>query len=159
MEFRLGQGYDIHRISPGRRLLLGGQEIPSDGWGLLGHSDADVLLHAVIDSLLGALALGDIGQWFPDSDQRWLNADSRVLLQKVLAAPQVEAWQLQNLDSTVIAQAPKLSPHILSIRQSLATLFDCELERISVKAKSNEYLDAVGHQEAIAAQAVVLLAK
>ncbi len=159
MQLRLGQGYDIHRISPDRRLVLGGQEIPSDGWGLLGHSDADVLLHAIIDSLLGALALGDIGQWFPDNEQRWLNADSRELLRQVLAAPQVKPWQLQNLDSTIIAQAPKLSPHVLSIRLSLAALFGCELERISVKAKSNEHLDAIGRGEAIAAQAVVLLAK
>ncbi|NLZ64241.1 MAG: 2-C-methyl-D-erythritol 2,4-cyclodiphosphate synthase [Lentisphaerae bacterium] len=159
MEFRLGQGYDLHRISAGRRLFLGGREIPTPGWGLLGHSDADVLLHAIIDSLLGALALGDIGQWFPDTDQRWLNADSKELLQTVLTDTRVKSWQLQNLDSTIIAQAPKLSPHILSIRQSLAELFACELERISVKAKSNEQLDAVGRQEAIAAQAVVLLAR
>ncbi len=158
MQFRLGQGYDIHRIVPGRRLLLGGLEIPTEGWGLLGHSDADVLLHSVIDALLGALALGDIGQWFPDTDSRWLNADSRELLKIVLADARVKSWQLQNLDCTVIAQAPKLSPYILSIRRNLAELFACELERISVKAKSNEQLDAIGRQEAIATQTVVLLA-
>ena len=155
---RIGQGYDLHRLAPARRLLLGGVEIPTpNGVGLLGHSDADALLHAVIDAVLGALALGDIGQWFPDTDSRFSGADSRELLKTVLTEPRVAAWQLENLDCTVIAQAPRLAPHIPRIRASLAELFGVSAERISVKAKTNEGLDAVGRGEAIAAHAVVLL--
>ena len=154
---RIGQGYDIHRLAPGRRLLLGGVEIPTpDNTGLSGHSDADVLLHAVTDAVLGALALGDIGQWFPDTDAEFAGADSRELLRRVLADTRLEGWHLVNLDSTVIAQKPRLAPMIPAIRMSIAGLFSVPAERISVKAKTNEGLDAVGRGEAIAAQAVVL---
>ena len=157
-EFRTGQGYDLHRLVAGRRLMLGGVEIPTpNGVGLLGHSDADVLLHAIIDALLGALALGDIGQWFPESSPEFAGADSRALLRRVLADERVAGWQLVNLDCTVIAQSPKLAPHIPLIRKSLAELFGVTVERISVKAKTNEGLDAVGRGEAIAALAAILM--
>ena len=159
MQIRIGQGYDIHRLVAGRRLLLGGYELPEQTLGLLGHSDADVLLHAVIDALLGALALGDIGQWFSDQDEQWLNADSAMLLKKVLEIPELQGWSLVNLDSTLIAQMPRLAPHIPMIRAKLSELLHCEPERISVKAKTNERLDAVGNGEAIAAQVVILLQK
>ena len=155
---RIGQGYDIHRLATGRRLLLGGVEIAApDNIGLLGHSDGDVLVHAVTDAVLGALALGDIGQWFPDTDAEFAGADSRELLRRVLADPRLEGWRLVNLDSTVIAQRPRLAPMIPAIRESIAALFGVPVERISVKAKTNEGLDAIGNGEAIAAQAVVLL--
>lgn len=159
MELRIGQGYDIHQLAPRRRLLLGGFTVPDQALGLLGHSDADVLLHAVIDALLGALALGDIGQHFPDQDAIWLNADSAMLLRTILALPELKAWHLLNLDSTLIAQTPRLAPYIGFIRENLAGLFICPLDRISVKAKTNEKLDAVGRGEAIVAQVVVLLEK
>ena len=156
--FRIGQGYDIHRLAPGRRLMLGGVEIPAaDGRGLLGHSDADVLLHAITDAVLGALALGDIGQWYPDTAPEFAGADSRALLRRVLADSRVAQWRLANLDCTVIAESPKLAGELPAIRASVAALFGVGVEAISVKAKTNEGLDAVGRGEAIAAQAVVLL--
>ena len=159
-ELRIGQGYDLHRLAPGRRLVLGGVEIPtSDGVGLLGHSDADALLHAITDAVLGALAQGDIGQWFPDTSPEFAGVDSRELLLRVLSDKRLAGWQLVNLDCTVVAQRPKLMPHILQIRQSIAELFGVSMEQISVKAKTNEGLDAVGHGEAIAAYAVVLMTR
>ena len=159
MQIRIGQGYDIHRLVAGRRLMLGGYELPEQTLGLLGHSDADVLLHAIIDALLEALALGDIGQWFSDQDPQWLNADSAMLLKKVLEIPQLQGWSLVNLDSTLIAQMPRLAPHIPMIRRKLSELLHCNVDCISVKAKTNERLDAVGSGEAIVAQAVILLQK
>jgi 2-C-methyl-D-erythritol 2,4-cyclodiphosphate synthase len=159
MQIRIGQGYDIHRLVAGRRLLLGGYELPGQTLGLLGHSDADVLLHAVIDALLGALALGDIGQWFSDQDPQWLNADSAMLLKKVMENPELQGWRLVNLDSTLIAQMPRLAPHIPMIRSRLSELLHCSVDCISVKAKTNERLDAIGSGEAIAAQVVILLEK
>lgn len=159
-ELRIGQGDDLHRLVPGRRLLLGGVEIPTaDGVGLLGHSDADALLHAITDAVLGALALGDIGQWFPDTSPEFAGADSRELLRRVLRDDCLADWQLVNLDCTVIAQRPKLMPHIPLIRKSIADIFEVSIEQISVKAKTNEGLDAVGRGEAIAAHAVVLMAR
>ena len=152
---RIGQGYDLHRLGPDRPLWLGGVRIPSEH-GLMGHSDADVLLHAVIDAVLGSLALGDIGQWFPDSDSAYLGADSKLLLRRVLKDDRLQGWRLQNLDCTVIAERPKLAPHIPAIRASLANLFDAPISAISVKAKTNEGVDAVGHREAIAAWTVLL---
>ena len=158
MNLRIGQGYDIHPIAQNRILFLGGVEIPSpEKGGLLGHSDADVLLHAVIDAVLGALALGDIGQWFPDTAEKWRGADSKKLLQFVLQDPRVKPWKLVNLDCSIIAQVPKLAPYIGAIRASLASLFNADVGCISVKAKTNEHLDAVGRKEAMMAQAVLLL--
>ena len=158
MDLRIGQGYDIHRLAEGRELWLGGVRIPSP-IGLLGHSDADALLHAVIDAVLGALALGDIGGWFPDTDETWRGADSKLLLQHVLMDERVAAWQLVNLDCTIIAERPKLMAHKEAIRASLAALFGCDVERISVKAKTHEKLDSLGAGEALSAIAVVLLEK
>ncbi|NMA42676.1 MAG: 2-C-methyl-D-erythritol 2,4-cyclodiphosphate synthase [Oligosphaeraceae bacterium] len=157
MRIRIGSGYDIHRLVEGRKLRLGGYTLPEQSLGLLGHSDADVLLHAVIDALLGALALGDIGMWFSDRDPQWKDADSAMLLQTVLTAPQLQGWQLINLDSTIIAQKPQLQNHIPAIRQSLAALFGCNREQVSVKAKTNEGLDAIGCGQAMAAHVVLLL--
>lgn len=154
---RVGQGYDIHRFADGRPLWLGGCEIRGVTQGLLGHSDADALVHAVIDALLGALALGDIGQWFPDTDERWRGASGALLLGTVLADPRVSGWHVVNLDSTVITQRPKLSPHIGAIRASLAALLGVDETCVSVKAKTKEGLDAVGAGDALEAQAVILL--
>lgn len=156
MNLRIGQGYDIHRLVEGRELWLGGVHIPSS-IGLLGHSDADALLHSVIDAVLGALALGDIGGWFPDTDEKWRGADSRELLKKVLDDHRVVPWRLVNLDCTVIAERPKLVSYKEAIRASLAGMFGCGLERISVKAKTHEKLDSLGAGEALSAIAIVLL--
>lgn len=159
MLFRIGQGYDIHPITEDRALFLGGYEIKEAQCGLLGHSDADVLLHAIIDALLGALALRDIGQHFPDTDEKWAGIDSKLLLKEVLKLEEVKNWQLQNLDSTIITEKPKLAKHIPNIRKKLAELFNCETSKISVKAKTNEKFDAVGNSQAMAAQVVLLLKK
>lgn len=154
---RIGQGVDVHAIVPGRPLVLGGVRIPWE-FGLQGHSDADVLLHAVTDAVLGALALGDIGAWFPNTDERYRDADSRVLLTTVLRSPQLGGWRLANLDATVVAQVPRLAAHVPAMRSSLAGLFDSpELERVSVKATTTEGLGFPGRGEGIAALAVVLL--
>ena len=155
--FRIGQGFDLHRTKQGRRLVIGGVEIPSP-FGLDGHSDADVLLHAVTDAFLGALALGDIGQWFPDKDPKYLDADSAELLKSVLRAKAFQGWRLVNLDCTLFAEAPKFSPWSLKVRSSLASIIGCDLLQVSVKAKTNEKLDAIGRGEAIAASAILLLA-
>ena len=155
---RIGQGYDCHRLAAGRRLVLGGVEIVggADGRGLLGHSDADVLLHAVIDAVLGSVAAGDIGSHFPEGDPQWRDADSRNLLRRTLALPELRGWRLVNLDCTIVAEAPRLAPAIPAIRASLAALFGCGVDAISVKAKTNEGLDAVGERQAIQATAVLL---
>ncbi len=154
--FRIGQGFDLHRTKQGRHLVIGGVEIPS-AFGLDGHSDADVLLHAVTDAFLGALALGDIGQWFPDKDPKYLDADSAELLRTVLRDKTFQGWRLVNLDCTLFAEAPKFSPWSLKVRASLATIIGCDLSQVSVKAKTNEKLDAIGRGEAIAASAILLL--
>ena len=158
MDLRIGQGYDIHRLAEGRELWLGGLHIPSPV-GLVGHSDADALLHAVIDAVLGALALGDIGGWFPDTDETWRGADSKQLLLRVLKDERVAAWRLVNLDCTIIAERPKLMVHKEAIRASLAALFECDVACVSVKAKTHEKLDSLGAGEALSAIAVVLLEK
>jgi len=158
MNLRIGQGYDIHRLAEGRDLWLGGIRIPSPV-GLVGHSDADALLHSVIDAVLGALALGDIGGWFPDTDETWRGADSKQLLLRVLEDERVAKWRLVNLDCTVIAERPKLMAHKEAIRASLADLFGCDKDCVSVKAKTHEKLDSLGAGEALSAIAVVLLEK
>jgi 2-C-methyl-D-erythritol 2,4-cyclodiphosphate synthase len=154
--FRIGQGYDIHRLVEGRELILGGIQIPYEK-GLLGHSDADVLTHAIMDALLGALALGDIGQHFPPEDPAWKGADSIVLLQKVLGLVQDRHWQINNIDAVVVAEKPKLKPLIPTIQARLAQALQLDPDQVSVKATTNEKLDAVGAGEAMAAHAVVLL--
>ena len=155
---RIGQGYDVHRLVEGRKLILGGVEIPYEK-GLLGHSDADVLLHAVMDALLGALALGDIGKHFPDTDPAYKGADSLALLRHVSALIREKGWQVGNIDATVLAQAPKLAPHIVQMRERLAAAMECDVDRVSVKATTEEKLGFTGAKQGIAAHCVCLLEK
>ena len=153
---RIGQGYDVHRLVPGRELILCGVHIPHPT-GLLGHSDADVACHALMDAIAGALALGDIGQFFPDSDPAYRNADSLKLLARVMELPELRNWQLVNCDLTIVAQKPKLRPHRLEMRRNLAAVLDLPLDRISVKATTTEGLGFEGREEGISAACVVLL--
>ncbi len=155
-EIRIGQGYDVHRLVEGRKLILGGVEIPWEK-GLLGHSDADVLIHAVMDALLGAAALGDIGAIFPDSDPKYEGADSVELLRKVSALLREKGWRLGNLDATVIAQRPRLAPHIPEMRRRIAEALSASIDDVSVKATTEEHLGFTGRGEGISAQAVALL--
>ncbi|NJK63735.1 MAG: 2-C-methyl-D-erythritol 2,4-cyclodiphosphate synthase [Synechococcaceae cyanobacterium SM2_3_1] len=153
---RIGQGYDIHRLVEGRPLILGGIHLPYER-GLLGHSDADVLTHTIIDALLGAAALGDIGHYFPPEDPRWKGADSIFLLEKVVGLVYKHGWQIANIDSVVVAEQPKLKPHLLEIRERLAAVMGIAVDQINVKATTNEKLGPVGSGDAIASFAVVLL--
>ncbi len=153
---RIGQGWDVHALVPGRELVIGGVRIPYP-LGLLGHSDADVLLHAVIDAMLGAAALGDIGTHFPDTDERWKNADSLKLLSACASLLKDNGWLLQNLDSTVIAQAPKLAPFIYAMREQIAGALSIDISNVNIKAKTAEKLGPVGQGQSIEAQAIVLL--
>jgi 2-C-methyl-D-erythritol 2,4-cyclodiphosphate synthase len=153
---RVGQGFDVHALVPGRRLLLGGVAIEHEQ-GLLGHSDADVLLHAITDALLGAAGLGDIGRHFPDSDPRFRGADSRTLLSEVVQRVLQDGWRVGNLDCVVIAERPKIAPYVEPMRRSIGELLHCEAARINVKGKTTERLGFIGRGEAIAASAVVLL--
>ena len=155
---RIGHGYDVHRLTEGRRLILGGVEIPHET-GLLGHSDADVLTHAVMDAVLGALALGDIGKHFPDTDPAYKGADSIRLATHVATLMKTQGWSIGNIDATVIAQAPKLAPHIPMMRKNLASVFDIAEERINIKATTEEHLGFTGEKLGIAAHAVCLLIK
>jgi 2-C-methyl-D-erythritol 2,4-cyclodiphosphate synthase len=156
MTIRIGNGYDIHRLVTGRDLILGGIKIEHET-GLLGHSDADVLTHAIMDAMLGALSLGDIGHYFPPTDPKWAGADSLKLLEQVHQLIRDRGWQIGNIDSVVVAERPKLKPHIESMRSRLAEILNLPTDRVGVKATTNEKLDAVGKEEAIAAYAVVLL--
>ena len=153
---RIGQGYDVHRLVEDRKLILGGVEIPYEK-GLLGHSDADVLLHALMDALLGAAALGDIGKLFPDHDPAYAGADSRKLLAQVVAVLKEEHFYVGNVDCTVIAQRPKLAPFILQMRQNISDILGVSVDRVSVKATTEEGLGFTGEGLGIAAQAVALL--
>jgi 2-C-methyl-D-erythritol 2,4-cyclodiphosphate synthase len=154
--FRIGAGYDIHHLVEGRRLILGGVEIPFEK-GLLGHSDSDALTHAVCDALLGAAALGDIGRHFPDSDAKWKGASSLELLARVVELIAERGYRVANIDATVVAERPRLAPFIEEMRSRLAKVLEVEMEQVSVKAKTNEELDAVGRGEAMAAHAVALI--
>lgn len=154
--FRVGQGYDVHRLVEGRRLVIGGEEIPHDR-GLEGHSDADVLSHAITDALLGAAALGDIGQHFPDTDERYKDADSLELLGHVVALLKREGWTIGNVDATIIAQEPRFAPHMPKIRASLALAMGIDSGQVSVKATTTERLGFTGRGEGIAAMAVALV--
>ncbi|MBL8816608.1 MAG: 2-C-methyl-D-erythritol 2,4-cyclodiphosphate synthase [Planctomyces sp.] len=156
-DFRVGEGHDTHRTIPGRPLMLGGVLIEPSPFGLDGHSDADVLLHAITDALLGAAALGDIGDWFPNTDDRWKGANSAELLQTVLRDVKDRGWDIINLDCTVHAERPKLMSWKPGIRNRLAELLEIEPERVNVKAKSGERVGPVGREEAITADAVVLI--
>ena len=153
---RIGQGYDVHRLMEGRKLILGGVEVPYEK-GLLGHSDADVLVHAIMDALLGAAALGDIGGMFPDTDEKWKGADSLVLLEAVVKRVNDEGYVIENIDSTLIAQQPKMKPYILSMRENIANVCGIDVSQVSVKATTEEQLGFTGRKEGISAHAVVLL--
>ena len=157
-DIRVGQGFDVHRFEAGRPLILGGVRIDYQK-GLTGHSDADVLLHAICDALLGALALGDIGRHFPDNDPAYKNANSRVLLRNVVNLVDKHNFRIINLDSTIIAQAPKMAPHIDQMREILARDMKIEADRVSVKATTTEMLGFTGRGEGIASQATVLLSR
>lgn len=153
---RIGNGYDIHQLAADRPLILGGVEIPHE-LGLLGHSDADVLTHAIMDAMLGALSLGDIGHYFPPTDPQWAGSDSLVLLSKVHQIIRDKGWQVGNIDSVVVAERPKLKPHILAMRERIATILQVQPDQIGIKATTNEKLGPVGREEGIAAYAVALL--
>jgi len=155
---RIGQGWDIHALVTGRPLILGGIPIPHSH-GLLGHSDADALLHAITDALLGAAGLGDIGHHFPDNDPQYLGADSRKLLGRALLVVTEACWEIGNLDATIIAQAPKLAPHLSRMIESIAQVLQLDSSAINLKAKTAEGFGAVGRAEAIEVQAVVLLSR
>ncbi|SDB18426.1 2-C-methyl-D-erythritol 2,4-cyclodiphosphate synthase [Eubacterium oxidoreducens] len=155
---RIGTGYDVHRFAKDTELIIGGVKIDYE-MGLLGHSDADVLLHAIMDALLGAAALGDIGLHFPDSDPQYKGASSRMLLQKVRSMLEIEGYDVVNIDCTIIAQAPKMRPHIEAMRENIAEDLQIGMERVNVKATTEEGLGFTGNMEGIAAQAVCLLEK
>lgn len=155
-KYRIGLGYDIHKLVEGRKLVIGGLEIPYEK-GLLGHSDADVLVHAIIDALLGALAMDDIGTLFPDTDDRFKDANSLELLKMVYDKVQIQGYWINNIDANIIAQAPKMMPYIPKMKEILAPILGLDSMDISIKAKTKEQMDAVGEKLAIEAQAVVML--
>jgi 2-C-methyl-D-erythritol 2,4-cyclodiphosphate synthase len=154
---RIGTGFDVHALVEGRPLVVGGVKIPHSR-GLAGHSDADVLLHAIADAMLGALAMGDLGAHFPDSDARYENADSRDLLRHVMSLVDARGYEIGNVDATIVAQAPKVAPFVAAMRANVAADLRCDIERVSIKATTTERLGFTGREEGIAAQAVVLLA-
>jgi 2-C-methyl-D-erythritol 2,4-cyclodiphosphate synthase len=156
MNFRIGNGYDIHQLVRGRPLILGGVEI-SHTVGLLGHSDADVLTHAIMDAMLGALSLGDIGHHFPPSDPQWAGANSLLLLEQVSGLILERGWKIGNIDTVIVAESPKLKPHVAAMREKLCQTLQINLDQISIKATTNEKLGPIGREEGIAAHAVVLL--
>lgn len=156
--YRIGFGNDNHRLEEGNALKLGGIELPSD-LSAVGHSDADALLHAVTDSILGALALGDIGSHFSDKDERWKNADSGKFLSEAVRLMREKGFEVENVDSTISLEKPKLRPHIDSMRENVSKLLEVNLERVSIKAKTGEGLDAVGKCQAVKAEACILLVK
>lgn len=155
-DIRIGEGWDVHQLVEGRKLILGGVQVPHDK-GLLGHSDADALLHAITDALFGAAGLGDIGRHFPDTDPQFKGADSGVLLAEAAARVRAQGWQIGNVDSTIVAQAPKMAPHIPAMRARIATLLALDVDQVNVKAKTAEKLGPVGQGLSIEARAVVLL--
>ncbi|MDB9420865.1 2-C-methyl-D-erythritol 2,4-cyclodiphosphate synthase [Microcystis aeruginosa] len=158
MNIRIGNGYDIHRLVTGRPLILGGVEI-AHTVGLLGHSDADVLTHAIMDAMLGALSLGDIGHYFPPTDPQWQGANSLKLLEQVNQLIVDKGWQINNIDSVIVAERPKMKPHLIAMRSKLAATLNINPEQVGIKATTNEQLGPVGREEGIAVYAVVLLVK
>ncbi len=156
--FRIGNGYDVHRLVSGRKLIIGGVDIPYS-MGLDGHSDADVLLHAICDALLGACGAGDIGQYFPDTDPQWKGVSSILLLEKVGDICHQKGFRISNIDSIIVAQKPKLSPHMQSMKQNIRTALGLEEERVNVKATTTEKLGFEGNEEGISAHAIALLEK
>lgn len=156
MKLRIGNGYDIHRLVPGRPLILGGVHLEHE-LGLLGHSDADVLTHAIMDALLGALSLGDIGHYFPPDDPQWAGADSVLLLKQVAGLVKGRGWQINNIDSVIVAERPKLKPHLSQMQTQLSQALELEPEQVAIKATTNEKLGPEGREEGIAVYAVALL--
>ncbi|OFS61531.1 2-C-methyl-D-erythritol 2,4-cyclodiphosphate synthase [Nosocomiicoccus sp. HMSC09A07] len=155
---RIGHGYDVHQLKKGRPLIIGGLEIEHEE-GLDGHSDADVLLHTIADSILGALALGDIGKFFPDNDPKYKDIDSQVLLSEIVSKMTEKGYEVGNVDAVIIAEAPKFRPYIDDIRQNVARLLDTTIDNVNVKATTHEKLGALGRKEGIASEAVILLKK
>lgn len=156
--FRIGQGFDLHKLVEGRKLIIGGVGIEHEK-GLLGHSDADVLIHSIIDALFGALSLGDIGTHFPDNDPKYKNIDSTILLKEAVALVKEKGYKINNIDNTILAQEPKMKPHIPMMRKRLSEIMNLEENQISIKAKTMEEQDSVGERKAIATQSIVLLIK
>ncbi len=157
-QIRIGNGYDIHRLGPDRDLILGGVKLPHS-LGLLGHSDADVLTHAIMDAMLGALSLGDIGHYFPPTDDKWKGADSLKLLEAVNGLLAERGWRVSNIDSVIVAEQPKMKPHIAQMRANLAAVLGVDDDQVGVKATTNEKLGPTGREEGIASYAVALLTK
>ena len=155
--YRIGQGFDVHRLGGDGPVTLCGVKIPNPA-GLIGHSDADVAVHALMDAMLGALALGDIGHWFPDTDQKYKGADSMKLLGQIIKSPDFSGWKLENLDITIIAEKPKIAPFVMEMRRNLTDAFSCDISQVSVKATTTEKLGFCGREEGIASSAVILLA-
>lgn len=155
---RIGQGYDVHRLVEGRKLILGGVEIPHE-FGLLGHSDADVLTHAIMDALLGAAGMGDIGRHFPDTDPQYAGADSLKLLSAVVEKLKIAGWKIGNVDSTIVAQKPKLAPYLNQMQENLALVMEIHPNQVNVKATTEEKLGFTGSGEGMAAQAIALLVR
>ena len=159
-KLRIGNGYDIHRLVEGRNLIIGGIKLSHpDNLGLDGHSDADVLSHSIIDALLGALSLGDIGKYFPPSEEKWKNADSLILLSKVIDLIRKEGWEVNNIDSVIIAERPKLKPYVESMKKNISKVLKIEVDHIGIKATTNEKLGPEGREEGISCHSVVLLEK
>lgn len=156
--FRIGHGYDVHKLVENRKLILGGVKIPHDK-GLLGHSDADVLVHAIMDAMLGALAIGDIGHLFPDTDEKFKDADSMKLMHEVCRIINEKGYAVGNIDATVIAQAPKLAPYIITMRENIAQVCGCDISQVSVKATTEEKLGFTGEKLGISAHAVALMVR
>ena len=158
--FRIGNGYDIHRLIEGRELILGGVKLKHpNNLGLDGHSDADVLSHSIMDALLGALSLGDIGKYFPPSDDKWKNADSLLLLSRVIELVRQHGWEVNNIDSVLVAERPKINPHVKLMKKNISAILNIEQDLIGIKATTNEKLGPEGREEGISCQSVVLLVK
>ena len=159
-QFRIGNGYDIHRLVKGRDLIIGGVKLNHpDNLGLDGHSDADVLIHSIMDALLGALSLGDIGKYFPPSDQKWKNADSLFLLSKVIELIRQEGWEINNIDSVVVAERPKIIPHVSLMKKNISKILNIDENLVGIKATTNEKLGPEGREEGISCHSVVILVK
>ena len=160
LQIRIGNGYDIHRLVEGRNLIIGGVQIQHPkNLGLEGHSDADVLAHSIMDALLGALSLGDIGKYFPPSDKKWENANSLLLLSKVIELVRKEGWEINNIDSVIVAERPKINPHVELMKKNISQTLDIENNFIGIKATTNERLGPEGREEGISCHSVVLLEK
>ena len=157
-KFRIGNGYDIHKLVEGRNLIIGGIKLQHpENLGLYGHSDADVLIHSIMDALLGALSLGDIGKYFPPSDDKWKNADSLLLLSKVIEMIRNEGWEVNNIDSVIVAERPKINPHVQSMKKKVSVILNIDENLIGIKATTNEKLGPEGNEEGISCYSVVLL--